>query len=72
MAVYYCSKFYDRKDKYDRHVENCTGETGTIYDFSMQNVVTFEDNLKYKGDLPLAAYIVFETTAPTDSCLDPD
>ena len=37
----------------------------------MQNLVTFEDNLKYEGDLPLTAYIDFETTAPTDSFLDP-
>ena len=22
---YYCSNFYGRKDKYDRHIENCTG-----------------------------------------------
>ena len=28
--------------------------------------MTFEENLKYKGDVPLVAYINFETTAPTD------
>ena len=32
--------------------------------------MTFEENLKYKGDVPLVAYIDFETTAPTDECLD--
>ena len=26
----------------------------------------FEENLKYKGDILLVAYIDFETTAPTD------
>ena len=51
-------------------IENCAGHPGIIYDFSIQNLVTFEDNLKYKGDLPLTAYIGFETTAPIDSCLN--
>ena len=34
--------------------------------------MTFEDNLGYKGDLPVVAYIDFETTAPTGSCFDPE
>ena len=35
-------------------------------------MLTFEENLKYKGDIPLVAYIDFETTEPTDKCLDPE
>ena len=34
--------------------------------------MTFEENLKFKRDIPLTAYIDFETTAPTDQCLDPE
>ena len=34
--------------------------------------MTFEENLKFKRDIPLTAYIDFETTAPTDDCLDPE
>ena len=34
--------------------------------------MTFEENLKFKHDIPLTAYIDFETTAPTDDCLDPE
>ena len=30
----------------------------------------FQENLKYKGDIPLVAYIDFETTAPTNEYLD--
>ena len=37
-----------------------------------ENLITFEGNLGYKGDLPAVAYIDFETTAPTDSCFDPE
>ena len=28
--------------------------------------------MKYKGDIPLVAYINFETTVPTNECLDPE
>ena len=37
-----------------------------------QNLITFEDNLKFKGDLPMAIYYDFETTAPTDNCFEPE
>lgn len=36
----------------------------------MKNLVSFEDNLEYKGGMPLVLYIGFETTVPTDSFLD--
>ena len=52
---YYCSNFYCRKDKYKRYLENCTGITGIIYNFHTKNLVSFEDNLQYIGDLPLVA-----------------
>ena len=35
-------------------------------------MLTFEENLKFKHDIPLTAYIDFETAAPTDNCLDPE
>ena len=61
-----------RKDKFDRHIENCTGKPGYIYNFNIQNILIFEENLKFKRDIPLTAYIDFETTAPSDDCLDPE
>ena len=61
-----------RKDKYRRHIQNCTGITGILYNFDTQNLITFEDNLKYKGDFPFVAYYVFKTTDPTDFYLDPE
>ena len=66
---YFCSKYYGGKDKFDRHIENCTGKPGYIYNFNIQNILTFEENLKFKSDIPLTAYIDFETTAATDDCL---
>ena len=69
---YFCSNYYRRKGKFDRHIENCTGKPGYVYNFNIQNILTFEENLKFKRDIPLTAYIDFETTAPTDDCLDPE
>ena len=62
---------YGRKDKFDRHFENCTSHPGCVYNFNKQCLLTFEENLKYKKDIPLAAYIDFKTAVPTDECLGP-
>ena len=69
---YYCGKFFARSDKQKRHMEHCSGFPGIVYNFNNQNLVTFEDNLGYKGNFPVIAYIDFETAAPTDSCFDPE
>ena len=31
---YFCSNFYGRKDKFERHIENCTGQPGIVYNFN--------------------------------------
>ena len=53
-------------------MRNCTGKPGFIYNFQTRNLLTFEENLKFKRDVPLTTYIDFETTAPTDDYLDPE
>ena len=45
---------------------------GYVYNFNTQSLVTFAENLKFKGDTPLTACIDFETTVPIDECLDPE
>ena len=40
-----------------------------IYNFNVQNLVTLEDYIKFKGDIPLSTYIDFETNAPADMSL---
>ena len=67
---YYCGKLFARADKQKRHIENCTGVPGIIHNFYNKNLITFEDNFKSKGDIPMAIYFDFETTAPTDNCFD--
>ena len=61
---YYCQKYFARKKTFDSHVKNCSGKPGIVYNFNIQNIVTYEDNLKYVGDLPFSIYADFETSAP--------
>ena len=67
---YYCNEFWIIKSKYERHLKVCGKKPGVIYDFTLKNIVTFEDNFKYYGDLPFSVYADFETTAPTQSHLN--
>ena len=72
LQCYLCSNYYALQDKFDRHAENCTGCPSYVYNFNTQSLSTFEENLKYEGNIPLVAYIDFKTTAPTDQQrLDP-
>ena len=68
----YCSNFYAWKRDFEKHIKVCASKPGVVYDFNLQNVVTFEDDIKYKGDIPLRVFADFETTAPTDDCLNPE
>ena len=69
---FYCSKYFGRKNMWERHLQNCTGRPGFVYNFNTRSLLTFEENLKCKCDVPLTAYIDFETTTPTDDCPDPE
>ena len=42
---YYCNHFFASKRKFDKHFRSCSSKPGVVYDFNIQNVVTFEDNL---------------------------
>ena len=72
FECYYCGKFFARGDNQKRHIENCTGVPDIIYNFNDKNFITFEDNLKSKGDIPMAIYFDIEAAAPTDNCFDPE
>ena len=65
------AEIFLRQERQKRHMENCSGVPGAIYNFNTQSLVSFEDSFHAKGDLPFAIYFDFETTAPTDNCFDP-
>ena len=66
---YYCGKYFRDKQKHLNHLNQCSGIPGVVYDFNTQNLVTYENNIKYKGDLPMTLYFDFETTAPTEETI---
>ena len=43
-----------------------------IYNFNNQNLISYPDNVRAKGDIQFKIYFDFETTAPTDNCFDPE
>ena len=43
-----------------------------IYNFNNQNLISYQDNFRAKGDIPFVIYFDFETTAPTDNYFDPE
>ena len=53
-------------------MENCSGRVGVVSNFNNQNLISYQDNFHAKGDVPFVIYFDFETTAPTDTCLDPE
>ena len=69
---FYCRKFFLKKDRHKRHIENCAGAPGVIYNFNTKNLISFQDNFNAKGDLPFVLYFGLETTSLTDNCLDPE
>ena len=50
---------------------NCSGRPGVVYNFNNQNLISYQDNFCAKVNVPFVIYFDFETTAPTDNCLDP-
>ena len=69
---YYCNKLFIQEIRQKRHNENCSGRPGVVYNFNNQNLISYEDNFHGRGDVPFVIYFDFETTAPTDNCLDPE
>ena len=67
---YYCNKFFIQEMRPKRHIANCSGRPGVVYNFNNQNLISYQDNFHAKGDVAFVIYFDFETTAPTDNCLD--
>ena len=69
---YYCNKFFILETRQKRHMKNCSGRPGVVYNFNNKNLISYKDNFHVKGDVPFVIYFDFETTTPTDNCLDPE
>ena len=53
-------------------MENCLGRPGVVYNFNNQHLISHQDNFHAKGDVSFVIYFDFETTAPSNNCLDPE
>ena len=69
---FYCNDFWVTKSRYEAHLRVCGKKPGVVYNFNLKNIVTFEENLKYKGDVPFSVYADFETSAPIGDYLSPE
>ena len=69
---YYCRKLFLREERHKRHIENCVGVPGVIYNFNTKNLISFQNSFNAKGDLSFVLYFDFETITPTDNCFDPE
>ena len=65
---YYCS-YYIQKTRDQKHIEKCSGIPGVAYNFTNQNLVSFQESIGNKGDLPLVAYMNSETIASAQNFL---
>ena len=54
------------------YVANFSMIPGSVYKIHNQNRVTFEDNLKYRRDIPFLAYCDFEKRSKPQVVLDPE
>lgn len=55
---FYCFRYFLWQDRWKKHINVCTGIPGIVYNFNNQNLVTYKDNLKYKGDIPMTISIL--------------
>ena len=45
-----------------KHTKVCPAKEGITYIFANSNIISFQDNFRYMGDVLLTVYFDFETT----------
>ena len=68
---YYCENFFAKNDEsMKKHMSICAAREGITYSFDNGQIINFQDNLKYLGDVPFTVYFDFETTTGDFSFFD--
>ena len=57
-----CLGIFSAKNRFKNYLETCSKMPGVIYKFENQNLVSFEDDFQYLGNLPFVAQFHFGTT----------
>ena len=59
----YCQKIFPKNnEKMKIHMSICSAREGITYAFDNCQILNYQDNFKYLGDLPFTVYFDFETT----------
>ena len=58
-----CEIFFAKsKENMKNHIQVCAAKEGITYSFNKGEIISFQDNFKYLGDVPFTVYFDFETT----------
>ena len=69
---HYCqNSFKKNNEAMKNHMTVCAGKEGIIYVFDNGQIVNFQDNFKFLGDIPFTVYFDFETTTSNSAFSDP-
>ena len=60
-AVFVKFFFGKNNEKMKIHMSVCSAREGITYDFDNCQILNYQDNFKYLGDLPFTVYFDFET-----------
>ena len=60
---HYCQNFFAKSHyQMQKHLSICAAKEGITYSFDNSEIIDYQDNYKYIGDLPFVVYFDFETT----------
>ena len=54
-----------------KHLQACAANEGITYSFDNRQIITFQDNFRYLGDVPFTVCFYFETTTGYSVFFDP-
>ena len=69
---YFQNYFFKSADKMKKHYSICTAKEGVTYFFDNGQIIDYQDNFKYIGDLPFSVYFDFETATGNTVFFDSD
>ena len=60
---HYCENFFAKNiEAMKKHLSICAAREGITYPFDNGQIITFQDNFKYLGNISFTVYFDFETT----------
>lgn len=58
---HYCNHFFAKsEDRMKHHISVCSAKEGIIYSFDNAQIIDYQDNYKYMGEVPFTVYFDFE------------